>query len=327
MRAPIRQLVKNHRRTMTPAQRRASYRKKWKGRYPVRYENQLYSRLRDAFGVYSERLLSFVKAKYPRKAVTVVYPTSGVNLDDFASEWENYLSSIEKEFTQEVVKGGLSMNLAPFMERIAAFVLAFDEKEVADYFNSITGKPFYGTTEWWDEMESNWMNIALDRASGSVNTFYVDIRKTVLDATRNNMSYEDLMEILLKKGEGLDRKKADFLARDLTGKLNGAIERKLQQSLGIDTYFWQTAADERVRGRPGGRYPDALPSHWSMDSLVCSWSDPSIVSFDYGRHWVPRLANMPIYHPGMDWRCRCLGTPFSLDVLLAIDKELSAERD
>lgn len=327
MKASLYFLVKSRRRHMTPAQKRASYHRKWKGRFPVRYEKQLYIHIREEFKSISKKLIQFAENNYPRKTVKVVFPQPGIRLDDFATEWENYLSGIEKEFTQEAIRGGLSVRLGPFMEKIAAFVLNFNEKEVADYFNSITGQPFYGTTEWWDELEANWMNSALDRISGSAKDFYADIRSTVLTAVRNNVTYEDLVDILMRKEMGFDLKRAEFLARDLTGKLNGTITQKLHQSLGIDTYFWQTAADERVRGRPGGRYPDALPSHWAMDSLVCSWSDPSIVSFDYGRHWVPRLANMPIYHPGMDWRCRCLGTPFSLDTLQLIDKELAAERE
>lgn len=327
MKGSLRFLIKSRRRNMTAAQRKASYRKKWKARYPVRYEKQLYVRIREEFKSISKKLIQFVIQNYPRNLVKVIYPKPSIRLDDFATEWENYLAGIEKEFTQEAIKGGLSVKIGPFMDRIAAFVLNFNEKEVADYFNSLTGKPFYGTTEWWDELQTNWVGNSLDRMSGSANDFYNDIRQTVLTATRTGLSYEDLVDILMRKEAGFDLKRAEFLARDLTGKLNGTITQKLHQSLGIDTYFWQTAADERVRGRPGGRYPDALPSHWAMDSLVCSWSDPSIVSFDYGRHWVPRLANMPIYHPGMDWRCRCLGTPFSLDVLREIDKELAAERE
>jgi uncharacterized protein with gpF-like domain len=120
-------------------------------------------------------------------------------------------------------------------------------------------------------------------------------------------------------------KQAAFLARDLTGKFNGMIAREIQTTIGLNYYYWQSAADERVRGRPGGRYPNALPSHWDIDGKVCNWLDVTKVSYDFGRTWEIRTARMPYSHPGGDWQCRCNAIPFDLDILLQIDKELASE--
>jgi hypothetical protein len=310
---------------MTPAQRRATYRKKQRWQYPYRYEKQVASRMRNFFDRYADITIKFIEARYPRKSVKVVYPRNEVRTDDFGTEWELFLEDLRGEFESGSIKTGISVDLSPFLKRISTFVLTFNEDEVSEYFKGLTGSAFYGTTEWWDDMQTQWLAEAAVRAEGTILDYFEDIRKTVLSSVRNNTPFEELVSIIQRKNSSLSRSKAEFLARDLTGKLNGTIEQKLQQSLGIDTYLWQTAGDEKVRGRPGGRYPDAVPSHWDMDSLLCSWSDPSVYSFNYGYTWVPRTAKMPIYHPGMDWRCRCLGTPFSIAILRAIDAELARE--
>jgi SPP1 gp7 family putative phage head morphogenesis protein len=87
-------------------------------------------------------------------------------------------------------------------------------------------------------------------------------------------------------------RRAKFIARDQINKLNGRLHQARQTSYGITKYRWSTLNDRRVRGRPGGLYPDADPSHWARRDKIFSWDDP------------PEGG-----HPGEDYNCRCSPIP------------------
>jgi len=309
---------------MTPQQRSASRREAMRPyagfSYPFKYEKQLAGRISLIYKKYAVRLLKFVKQRYPRK---FAYDS---RTDDFATEFEIFLREIQDEYTAEAISGTLQFEFTDVVRRISNFVKRYNEEEVAAYMKELTGVPFYGSAEWWAGIQKIWIGDAVTRVAGTIAVYYDDVRAMILDAIHNEESYESIVARIMKMDAGISEAKANFLARDLTGKLNGTIERQLQTDLGMGEYFWQTAADERVRGKPGGKYPNAMPSHWAMDSVICSWANPAICSFDYGKTWVPRPAIAPTLHPGMDWQCRCRGTPFSLELLKTLDAELERER-
>lgn len=103
------------------------------------------------------------------------------------------------------------------------------------------------------------------------------LRKEILNGT-------DLQSGVFKK----TKTRAELIARDQIGKLNGVITENRQTQLGIDGYFWRTALDERVRGNPGGFYPSATPSHYDREGKRFSWDKP------------PQGG-----HPGSAIQCRC----------------------
>ena len=106
---------------------------------------------------------------------------------------------------------------------------------------------------------------------------------------------------------------AKVLARDQTSKMNTSISAIRQTKLGIDTYIWKTVEDERVVGRPGGKYPKITKlhrNHWMMQGLLCKWDDPTVYSDDKGKTWKKRLQQMPQNHPGVDIMCRCRAAPY-----------------
>ncbi|MGY0329651.1 phage head morphogenesis protein [Xylella fastidiosa subsp. multiplex] len=75
--------------------------------------------------------------------------------------------------------------------------------------------------------------------------------------------------------------RAKFIARDQTSKMNAAFNEIRQVGLGIESYTWQTSADERVR-----------EDHAAHDGTVFRWSDPPATG-----------------HPGQDYNCRCVAIP------------------
>lgn len=77
---------------------------------------------------------------------------------------------------------------------------------------------------------------------------------------------------------GMAERRAEIIARDQVGKLNGQLTHFRQKEVGIDQYTWRTAQDERTR-----------PSHAAREGVVYSWNDS------------PR--------PGEESLCRCYAEP------------------
>lgn len=325
MRQILREEMKKYRRLMTLEQRITWYSlPQRKMQYPFLYEKQMYARFRNFFELYTKRVYKFIEKGYPR--VFLEY-NALEKKDSFETEYSLFLRELQIEIEEDIQKGSILFDLSTYMKRITAFILTFNEEEFAAYMKSWTGKALYGTTEWWDDLQRSWMGEMSRSVLNNLTAYEEAIRSYVFTAIKNRTSYEEILSGIKALNVNLSEKRAIFLARDLTGKLNGKIEERLQTSLGIPGYLWQTAADEKVRGRPGGKYPNAIPSHWAIDSMTCKWNDRSVFSLDYGRNWVPRTPIMPTTHPGEDWQCRCVAPPSGFSLAREIDKELEGEEN
>jgi uncharacterized protein with gpF-like domain len=273
-----------------------------------------------------QRIISNIYKKYTDKIITHLRQTIPISLnrqDDFASDFTIFMRNLEKEAYIEFSEG---FSLAGITDKILEFMLRYKEEEIAEYMKSVTGRYFYGTTEWWDLVKTEWVNTLSISVANNAKDYLDSIQDIVYNAIKDGKSRDFIIGAILKSNSNLSIGRATFLAKDMTGRLNGIIEQQLQLSLGIEGYFWQTMNDERVRGKPGGVYAGHIPSHWAMESKVCKWADPSVISYDIGKTWVPRSTNMPYKHPGQDWLCRCSGAPFSFSLLREIDKELLFEK-
>jgi SPP1 gp7 family putative phage head morphogenesis protein len=115
---------------------------------------------------------------------------------------------------------------------------------------------------------------------------------------------------------GVERRRANLLARDQTAKLNAGLTEQRQTDIGVDEYTWRTSQDERVRGNPSGKYPDARPSHHVMEGKRCRWDDPAVYRMHRGGEWLSRSSiGGEQQHPGHAILCRCDAEPV-LDHLL-----------
>lgn len=125
----------------------------------------------------------------------------------------------------------------------------------------------------------------------------VDLIKTIPEETLLKM--KDIVSNGYEKGAtttqiardiqiayGVSKRRAAFIARDQTAKLNRQIQKAQQQDAGINEYIWDTSGDERVR-----------ESHKALNGKKFSWENPPLN--DDGRNC----------HPGEDYGCRCIARP------------------
>jgi len=96
--------------------------------------------------------------------------------------------------------------------------------------------------------------------------------------------FDDLVET--RRGQ------AKMVARTQISTFNSLTTKARAQNLGIKSARWRTSEDERVRGNPSGRYPNAVPSHFKLNG----------VEFDLSKG---ALINGRFLLPGVDYNCRC----------------------
>lgn len=83
------------------------------------------------------------------------------------------------------------------------------------------------------------------------------------------------------------------IARNEVANINSQLNKRRSETLGIKKFIWQTAMDERVRGNPGGLYPNARPSHYHLNGKEFTWRKGAKTSA--GSVW-----------PGSQINCRCV---------------------
>ena len=247
--------------------------------------------------------------------------TPGSKVTTFVRTTQGWVAQQWPE-NQEKAPASIMMGLG----ESADAVMATNVKEWAKHTTRILGLSFSNTVgDWWPDLRTRWADRNYDLIKRLARDYIGRINDHVERAVTNGWSYKSLMKDIQSMGEGMTGGRARLIARDQVGKLNGQLTQAQQTEVGIDAYEWDTAGDERVRGRSGGKYPDAVPSHWAMQGMLCRWDDASVYSDDGGRTWHQRGTDMPDGHPGDDIQCRCTAIPQMSDLLKSVDRELDGE--
>jgi SPP1 gp7 family putative phage head morphogenesis protein len=124
-------------------------------------------------------------------------------------------------------------------------------------------------------------------------------------------SVSSLAQEILAMDSKISQGRANFIARDQIGKLNGHISQRRMESAGLSMYEWMTSGDERVR-----------ESHWIMDGLLCRWDDPTVYSDDGGKTWKDRPSGAVLLHPGDDFQCRCTSLAYWQEIVGEVDEQI-----
>ena len=103
-----------------------------------------------------------------------------------------------------------------------------------------------------------------------------DLQRMVFRGVADGTTTSDL-SAQIKARFGVDRRKAEFWARDQVSKLNADITQAKQTKLGVEEYQWADSGDERVR-----------PTHHANNGKFFRWDKPPATG-----------------HPGHEPNCRC----------------------
>lgn len=224
--------------------------------------------------------------------------------------------STDSKLAQELNRKLLSLQHKMFSQSgtrdlVAAF-MDFGESEKR--FSNAQAKMVLGSagfapsTKWEKEALKTWANEQVTLVKNLSDQYVKKITQYVSNAAISGTTSKEIAAKLLSMDHTMTVSRAKLIARDQVGKLNGTMMRARFEASGLSLYVWRTAADERVRGNPGGLYPDAVPSHWIMEGKICRWDDSTLYLDDTGQ-WVRRTNDMPLVHPGMAIQCRCTAAP------------------
>lgn len=230
---------------------------------------------------YTRQLLAI--SKYCQEQTReLVIPTVGQNIGD--AWFSDMMTSFREKLTKYVVEIS-----RPLATKVVTDTQKEVDKQIAEHTKTIFGvdlTPFYRAVDIQDEVDLNiTSNVSLIK---SIPQQYADkLENLVMNALQTGQTNEDLAKEIKALGQSTDYR-ARLIASDQMGKINCQINKARQLSMGVETYTWQTAKDERVR-----------PDHQHKQGKTFRWDSPP----DGG-------------HPGQPIRCRCTALPNYEDILI-----------
>ena len=197
-----------------------------------------------------------------------------------------YISDDEEKKLKSPVYLGLG--------NIADCAFSFNGTQYDKSTKSALGIDFPSDESWWPDARKMWQDTNYDIIRSDIRKYISDINSATEQAVTNGWSHKALAEKIMSLDAKITKSRANFVARDQIGKLNGTMTQKRMQDIGLTMYEWSSSSDERVRD-----------SHAIMDGLLCRWDDATVYSEDGGKTWKPRPSGAVLMHPGMDYQCRC----------------------
>lgn len=258
------------------------------------------------------RRLNGRRWKYPlsieRRYTTAIYRY-------FTKRWKEYMDMATKMLVPrmdavedlEPAPGEQGPALGGIVS-IAEDLDKFNAKEMAAFAVIAVGEAFAEEESWVPEALEKWSREQVSLITKATNDMRDAVARRVRDGVKKGALGKDIAKTVLAEMPGISFRRARIIARDQASKLNAELSQRRMNEAGLSTYKWETAADERVRGRPGGKYPFANPSHWAMQGKICKWDDPTVFLNDSGE-WEKRPANAVYLHPGQAIMCRCVALP------------------
>lgn len=179
----------------------------------------------------------------------------------------------------------------------------WNDKEWRKVLQATLGVDLFQAEPWLRPELNAWAQVNANLITSLEETGIRDVERWTLQGLRTGQRHEQITEKILERFE-VSRSRAKLIARDQTAKLNGDLTERRQVAAGVTGYIWRTSLDERVRGNPAGKYPNARPSHWIKEGKSFKWNNPPA---DTG-------------HPGQDYQCRCTAEPDMAGLLAAAEE-------
>jgi uncharacterized protein with gpF-like domain len=262
-------------------------------------------RITTAMRLFTSRLLDDY---LPR--ITASY-NEEVRRDSWADDLEGFRVELTNGYDNILAAGGL----AETIDGIAQSVDKFNQGDFQRVVKSVFGVNVFSFEPWKDSLLKSWTNDNVQLIKNLSNqtaenvhqivsrgtkegTRVTHIRKQILSTLKLDMENSGQTATTVSEMRKL-RNRAELIAVDQTGKLNGQLTKNRQEDIGVTGYIWRNVGDERVRGNPSGPYSNAKYDHWHREGKDFLWSTPP-----------------PDGHPGQPIRCRC-GAEANLTELIA----------
>lgn len=153
-----------------------------------------------------------------------------------------------------------------------------DSQAKAHGIDPVRSEPWLG-----DFMKTN-INNNVKYISSIRDEYFPKIMDIINTGVRSGQSITDIRGNLVDR-IGMTRNRAQFIAVDQTGSIFGQITAKRHQAMGVNSFEWVDAGDNRVR-----------PKHRDLNGNTFSYANPPSEGL-----------------PGEPYRCRCVAMPVFAD--------------
>lgn len=175
--------------------------------------------------------------------------------------------------------------------RAAGDTSEWNSRQWREIVREAIGVDVFASEPWLRDDLGSWARENANLISTLEDDAVSQVERWTQTGIRNGWRHEDIAKLIESRFD-VSRARAKFIARDQIAKLNGDLTKERQTQSGVKKYTWRTSQDERVRGNPGGLYPDARPSHWAREGEAFLWTKAPAGG-----------------HPGKDYNCRCTAEP------------------
>ena len=264
---------------------------------PKAYARVYFERMRSGFLSYLRQLVDRVLIPELHKLADQAQASKVARADAATERLGQIIDEMRRQFAQRWT----AEEFARVVRQPGADVERFNARQLNNQLRSVFGLDVVGNEAWLGSVLTEFVgeNVALIKSIPSA--FFNEIEKNVAAKLANGERYEELSQEIQDRFE-VAASRANLIARDQIGKLNGDLNQVRQRDLGLTKYVWRTMNDERVRdGGPKG----TGANHAEREGEVFEWSDPPgdpSDPADFG-------------HPGEGIQCRCYAEAYLDDLL------------
>lgn len=246
--------------------------------------------------------------------------------DGFSAEIKLFVSSLLAK-ASGITSGPGGENTRLLLNTMAISGSDQNLRQWKKFTKSLVGLEVVLDEPWEAEALENWGENSLNLIGGLTSEYAKRYSFIINNGIRFGETASSMAIKIKALGNDMTKRRAALIARDQVASLHGELTKARQTDAGIALYIWQTVGDERVRGKPGGRYPNAVPSHHLMSGTVNKWSDNTVYSNDQGVTWKKRVGKMPIAIPGQEILCRCSALAFFDDLIEEVKANIENDKN
>lgn len=209
---------------------------------------------------------------------------------DARGQAERLVQQAAAHFTDLLRPTALHAVAAQFGHRTSAW-----QKDQLDaQVRAAIGVPYSAIEKPVRDQVEGWAALNVDLIRTVPERYFDRLRQDVIDAYTSGTHTSTLAD-QLQADYDISEDDAERIARDQVGKLNAQVNQERQTSLGVTTYVWRTAGDNRVRD-----------NHYALEGQSYSWDDPPLGG---------GTDETETGHPGEGIQCRCYAEPDFSDIL------------
>jgi len=249
--------------------RRFVPRRKWLYPFGVEREYQRFAKL------LTKTMLEATKEELDRFRRLAV--NSALKADSISEDILSIMQDIKKRFNGKITAAQITAEL----KRIAQQAGNFNSQQYRAVMRSALQVDIFQHEPWLNELANMWTTENARLITTIPEQFYGEIEGVVSRGLMDGTLTDGLGE-QIERVYGVSERRAQLIARDQVGKLNGDLTMYRQTTIGIESYVWSTSKDQRVR-----------PDHADREGKEYRWDMP------------PSGGQAP----GKEIYCRCVALP------------------